>query len=162
MKKRLFSIIDNAHIKRKEKGLDKVLEIILNKKFKKHRNNHKIKHLYYKAFNEKDEIYSLGEKKDIIKVSDLLSRLTDEEALKLSERIIDNYKRKRKKLKIDFVEDVIEKKMTKEEVKKLRENLYNNINKIEGLLYQTKKEKNHIIDIYDKIINNNNYDNYYN
>ena len=52
--------------------------------------------------------------------------------------------------------------MTKEEVKKLRENLYNNINKIEGLLYQTKKEKNHIIDIYDKIINNNNYDNYYN
>ena len=162
MKKRLFSIIDNAHYKKKEKGLDKVLEIILNKKLKKRRNNHKIKNLYYKAFNEKDAVLSLGEKKDIIKVSDILSRLTDEEALKLSERIIDNYKRKRKKLKIDFVEDVIEKKMTKEEVKKLRENLYNNINKIEGLLYQTKKEKNHIIDIYDKIINNNNYDNYYN
>jgi len=159
MKKRLFSIIDNAHIKRKEKGLDKVLEIILNKKFKKHRNNHKIKHLYYKAFNEKDEIYSLGEKKDIIKVSDLLSRLTDEEALKLSERIIDSYKRKRKKLKINFIEDVIEKNMTKEEVKKSRENLFNNIMKIEGLLYQTKKEKNHIIDIYDKIIKNN-YDNF--
>ena len=162
MKKKLFSIIDNAHYKKKEKGLDKVLEIILNKKLKKRRNNHKIKNLYYKAFNEKDAVLSLGEKKDIIKVSDILSRLTDEEALKLSERIIDNYKRKRKKLKIDFVEDVIEKKMTKEEVKKLRENLYNNINKIEGLLYQTKKEKNHIIDIYDKIINNNNYDNYYN
>ena len=160
MKKKLFSIIDNAHYKKKEKGLDKVLEIILNKKLKKRKNNHKIKNLYYKAFNEKDAVLSLGEKKGIIKVSDILSRLTDEEALKLSERIIENYKRKRKKLKIDFAEDVIEKKMTKEEVKKARENLYNNINKIEGLLYQTQKEKNHLIDIYDKVINNN-YDNYY-
>ena len=154
MNKKLFRIINRSQVKRKEKPLDKVLEVILDKKMKKQKKKNDIKDLYIKASNDK-EVYKImnSEKAGILQMGDLITKISDEQALKLSERIIENYNIKEEKLEIGKINtpEFIKKKLIKE-AEISRKNMINNNRKLEKMRINIITKKDNLFKKYKRVL----------
>jgi hypothetical protein len=155
MNKKLFRIINRSQVKRKEKPLDKVLEVILDKKMKKQKKKNDIKDLYIKASDNK-EIYKImnSEKAGILQMGDLITKMSDEQALKLSERIIENYNIKEEKLEIGNklnIPEFIKKKLIKE-AEISRKNMINNNKKLKKMRINIITKKDNLFNQFKRVL----------
>ena len=155
MNKKLFRIINRSQVKRKEKPLDKVLEVILDKKMKKQKKKNDIKDLYIKASDNK-EIYKImnSEKAGILQMGDLITKISDEQALKLSERIIENYNIKEEKLEIGNklnIPEFIKKKLIKE-AEISRKNMINNNKKLKKMRINIINKKDNLFNQFKRVL----------
>ena len=154
LRNNLFKIIDKSQIKKKP-NIDIVLETILNKKIKDKKN--KIKNIYFKAVDEREIYKSLNKNKaKFLKVSDIINNMSNEEALKFSEHLMEHYHNKRAKLKLGgkYMPEAIKKKLKLKAIK-TRMNAEKNYKSIEKLGYNVNKEKSKLLEEYNKILNDN-------
>ena len=102
MNKKLFRISDKAELKKKQGPVvDKILEEIYDRKVKK-KKEFKTKELFLKTSNEKDIYTNMGkDKKDLLKMSEIVQNMSDEEALRFSENILEQYSFKENLLHLD-------------------------------------------------------------
>ena len=155
LKNNLFKIIDKSQIKKKP-NIDIVLETIFNKKIKNKKN--KIKNIFYKAVDEKEIYKSINKNKaNFLKVSDIINNMTNEEALKFSEHLMEHYQHKRAKIKLGgkYMPEAIKKKLKMKAIK-TRMNAENNYKNIIKMGYNVNKEKSKLLEEYNKILNDNN------
>ena len=154
MNKKLFRIINRSQVKRKEKPLDKVLEVILEKKMKKQKKKNDIKDLYVKASNDK-EVYKImnSEKAGILQMGDLITKISDEQALLLSERIIENYNVKEEQLEIGNrnIPEFIKKKLLKE-AEISRKNIINNNKKLKRMRINILNKKDNLFKEFKRVL----------
>ena len=156
MNKTLFKISDKSKLKKKESPfIDKVIENALSTRVKKKKQKDlKTKELFLKTSNEKD-IYSNMEhdKKELLKLSEMVQNMNDEEALRFSDKILKNYSYKGNLLHLENKKYM--KKRQKSENIQIRKVLEKNDLKLKRLIYHMNEEKNNLKVYYKKIFAKN-------
>lgn len=154
---RLFKIIDRANKTiKKEKQIDKVLEIILDKKLKK-KKRIKAKEIFVDAMDGRKLIEERNKLRFMMRFADLVKDMNDEMALNFTKHIID----KNSELKNDFILPEIEKfkKLKKlkylEKQRNIRDRLINKNSIIENRLILNEIEKENLYNRYENIFKKN-------
>ena len=154
---RLFKIIDKANKNiRKEKKIDKVLEIILDKKIKK-KKRIRAKDIFIDATNSKKLLEERNKIRFMMRFADLIKDMNDEIALNYTKQIIG----KNAKMTNEFIlPGLVEYKKLKkikyiENQKKIRNKLLNQINEIETKLIINGIEKDNLYNKYDSVLKKN-------
>ena len=155
---KLFKIIDrtNKEIK-KEKKLDEVLEVILNRKLIK-KKRIKAKEIYVDASDGKKLLEERNKLRFMMRFADLIKNMKDEIALKYTNNIID--KKKLKRIKEFNWADLTEYKKIreeryKEEQKAIRNRLMGKILDIEKKIKASEIEKDNLYTKYDAVFERN-------
>ena len=121
---------------------------------KKQKKKNDIKDLYIKASDNK-EIYKImnSEKAGILQMGDLITKISDEQALKLSERIIENYNIKEEKLEIGKINipEFIKKKLIKE-AEISRKNMINNNKKLKKMRINIITKKDNLFNQFKRVL----------
>ena len=154
---KLFKIIDrsNKNIKQ-EKQLDKVLEIILDKKLKK-KKRIKAKEIFVDAMDGRKLLEERNKLRFMMRFADLVKDMNDERALNFTKHIID----KNSELKNDFILPEIEKYKKLRQLKYLkkqrniRDRLIQKNEFIENKLILNKIEKDNLYTRYENIFKKN-------
>ena len=154
MNKTLFHISDKAiYKKKKEKTVDYVLETILDKKIKK-KKSFGTKQLYLKSSQNKDILNNMdSNKKDLLKLSDIVKNMNDENINKYSDKMEENYYKKQLKLNLGYGEipEIIKKKQERQ-----RKNIILRMEKfdlkVRRLLYNVDEEKIKLYKNFQKVL----------
>ena len=156
MNKTLFHISDKEKKKKKkEKTVDYVLETILDKKIKK-KKSFGTKQLYLKSSQNKDIYNNMdSNKKDLLKLSDIVKNMNDENINKYSDKMEENYYKKQLKLNLGYGEipEIIKKKQERQ-----RKNIILRMEKfdlkVRRLLYNVDEEKIKLYKNFQKVLFN--------
>ena len=155
---KLFKIIDRTNKKiKKEKKLDEVLEIILDRKFIK-KKRIKAKEIYIDASDGRKLMEERNRLRFMMRFADLIKNMKDEIALNYTKNLID----KNSRLKNEFnLADLTEYKKIKEErykehQKMIRDRLMRKIVEIEGKIKLSEIEKDNLYNKYEIIFKKNN------
>ena len=155
---KLFKIIDKTNKKiKKEKKLDDVLEVILNRKFIK-KKRIKAKEIYIDASDGKKLMEERNKLRFMMRFADLIKNMKDEIALKYANNIID--KKKLKRIKEFNWSDLTEYKKRKDELykeqqKATRNRLMGKILEIEKRIKASEIEKDNLYNKYDTVFEKN-------
>ena len=155
---KLFKIIDRTNKKiKKEKKLDDVLEVILNRKFIK-KKRIKAKEIYVDASDGKKLMEERNRLRFMMRFADLIKNMKDEIALKYTNNIID--KKKLKRIKEFNWADLTEYKKRKEERHREEQNAIRNrltgkILEIEKKIKASEIEKDNLYIKYDTVFEKN-------
>ena len=155
---KLFKIIDSTNNKiKKEKKLDDVLEVILNRKIIK-KKKIKAKEIYVDASDGKKLMEERNRLRFMMRFADLIKNMKDEIALKYTNNIID--KKKLKRIKEFNWSDLTEYKKRKEErhkeeQKAIRNRLVGKILEIEKRIKASEIEKDNLYTKYDTVFERN-------
>ena len=155
---KLFKIIDKTNKKiKKEKKLDDVLEVILNRKFIK-KKRIKAKEIYIDASDGKKLMEERNKLRFMMRFADLIKNMKDEIALKYANNIID--KKKLKRIKEFNLLDLTEYKKRKDELykeqqKATRNRLMGKILEIEKRIKASEIEKDNLYNKYDTVFEKN-------
>jgi len=155
---KLFKIIDRTNKKiKKEKKLDDVLEVILNRKFIKQKRI-KAKEIYVDASDGKKLMEERNRLRFMMRFADLIKNMKDEIALKYTNNIID--KKKLKRIKEFNWADLTEYKKRKEERHREEQNAIRNrltgkILEIEKKIKASEIEKDNLYIKYDTVFEKN-------
>ena len=155
---KLFKIIDRTNVKiKKEKKLDDVLEVILNRKLIK-KKRIKAKEIYVDASDGKKLMEERNRLRFMMRFADLIKNMKDEIALKYTNNIID--KNKSKRIKEFNWADLTEYKKRreeryKEEQKAIRNRLMDKILEIEKRIKTSEIEKDNLYIKYDSVFEKN-------
>ena len=155
---KLFKIIDRTNKKiKKEKKLDEVLEVILDRKFIK-KKRIKAKEIYVDASDGKKLMEERNRLRFMMRFADLIKNMKDEIALKYTNNIID--KKKLKRIKEFNWADLTEYKKRreqryKEERMAIRNRLMGKILEIEKRIKASEIEKDNLYTKYDSVFEKN-------
>ena len=155
---KLFKIIDRTNNKiKKEKKLDDVLEVILNRKIIK-KKKIKAKEIYIDASDGKKLMEERNRLRFMMRFADLIKNMKDEIALKYTNNLID--KKKLKRIKEFNWSDLTEYKKRKEErhkeeQKAIRKRLIGKILEIEKRIKASEIEKDNLYIKYDTVFEKN-------
>ena len=155
---KLFKIIDRTNKKiKKEKKLDDVLEVILNRKIVKQKRI-KAKEIYVDASDGKKLLEERNKLRFMMRFADLIKNMKDEIALKYTNNIID--KKKLKRIKEFNWADLTEYKKRKEERRKeeqmaIRNRLTDKILEIEKRIKTSEIEKDNLYIKYETVFERN-------
>ena len=155
---KLFKIIDKTNKKiKKEKKLDEVLEVILDRKFIK-KKRIKAREIYVDASDGKKLMEERNRLRFMMRFADLIKNMKDEIALKYTNNIID--KKKLKRIKEFNWADLTEYKKRKEqrykeEQKAIRNRLMGKILEIEKRIKASEIEKDNLYTKYDTVFEKN-------
>ena len=155
---KLFKIIDSTNKKiKKEKKLDEVLEVILDRKFIK-KKRIKAKEIYVDAMDGKKLMEERNRLRFMMRFADLIKNMKDEIALKYTNNIIDKKKLKRNK-EFNWADLTEYKKIReeryKEEQKAIRNRLMGKIVDIEKRIKASEIEKDNLYTKYDAVFERN-------
>ena len=154
---RLFKIIDRTNKKiKKEKKLDDVLEIILNKKFIK-KKRIKAKEIYIDAIDTKKLAEERNRLRFMMRFADLIKNMKDEIALNYTKNIMENKpKRKNEFNLVDLTEyKKMKEERYKEEQKMIRNRLWKKIIEIEKRIKSSEIEKDNLYSKYENVFEKN-------
>ncbi len=152
MNKKLFRISDKAELKKK-KGpfVDKIIEEIFDRKLKK-KKEFKTKELFLKTSNEKDIYTNMGkDKKDLLKISEIVKNMNDEEALRFSENILEQYTFKENVLNLDNESNYFQ-KMKLANNDKIKKKIEKKNTQLKKLFYNIDEQKNKLYIGYNKVL----------
>ena len=154
MNKKLFRISDKAELKKKQGPVvDKILEEIYDRKVKK-KKEFKTKELFLKTSNENDIYANMGkDKKDLIKMSEIVKNMSDEEALRFSENILEQYSFKENVLNLDNENYFQRNKLANND--KIKKKIEKNNKKLKKLFYRIDDKRNKLYIIYNRMLSNN-------
>ena len=154
---RLFKIIDRANKKvRKEKQIDKVLEIILDKKLKK-KKRIKAKDMFIDAANSKKLLEERNKLRFMMRFADLIKDMNDEIALNYTKYIIESNTKLSNEFNMPGLAEFKRLKKLKyiETQNNIRNRMLNNINAIETKLIINEIEKDNLYTKYENIFKKN-------
>lgn len=153
---KLFKIIDRTNKKiKKEKKLDDVLEVILNRKFIK-KKRIKAKEIYVDAIDTKKLAEERNRLRFMMRFADLIKNMKDEIALNYTKNIIDNKKRKNEFNLADLTEyKKMKEERYKEEQKIIRNRLWRKIIEIEKRIKSSEIEKDNLYSKYENVFEKN-------
>lgn len=153
---KLFKIIDRTNKKiKKEKKLDDVLEVILNRKFIK-KKRIKAKEIYVDAIDTKKLAEERNRLRFMMRFADLIKNMKDEIALNYTKNIIDNKKRKNEFNLADLTEyKKMKEERYKEEQKMIRNRLWRKIIEIEKRIKSSEIEKDNLYSKYENVFEKN-------
>ena len=153
---KLFKIIDRTNKKiKKEKKLDDVLEVILNRKFIK-KKRIKAKEIYVDAIDTKKLAEERNRLRFMMRFADLIKNMKDEIALNYTKNIIDNKKRKNEFNLADLTEyKKMKEERYKEEQKIIRNRLWRKIIEIEKGIKSCEIEKDNLYSKYENVFEKN-------
>ena len=156
LKNKLFKIIDRTNKKiKKEKKLDDVLEVILNRKFIK-KKRIKAKEIYVDAIDTKKLAEERNRLRFMMRFADLIKNMKDEIALNYTKNIIDNKKRKNEFNLADLTEyKKMKEERYKEEQKMIRNRLWRKIIEIEKRIKSSEIEKDNLYSKYENVFEKN-------
>ena len=154
---KLFKIIDRTNKKiKKEKKLDDVLEVILNKKLIK-KKRIKAKEIYIDAIDTKKLAEERNRLRFMMRFADLIKNMKDEIALNYTKNIID--KKSKRKNEFNLVDLAEYKKRKeeryKEEQKMIRNRLWRKIIEIEKKIKSSEIEKDILYSKYENVFEKN-------
>jgi hypothetical protein len=155
---KLFQIIDRTNKKlKKEKKLDDVLEVILNRKIVKQKRI-KAKEIYVDASDGKKLMEERNKLRFMMRFADLIKNMKDEIALKYTNNIIDKKKLKRNK-EFNWADLTEYKKIReerhREEQNAIRNRLKGKILEIEKRIKTSEIEKDNLYIKYDTVFEKN-------
>lgn len=155
LEKRLFKLIDDSNIERKDffnQAKDKDLEEILELKVKKKNRKGEAKEMFIQAIKLKDDYTQMDrDKAEMLKLSDEITRMSDEAALLFADRITDAYYKKSDRIEDNeyklnpFIE-----KQKKLKVFKLRNKMNLGLIKMKKLSFNLDFEKSNLKSKYPK------------
>ena len=153
---KLFKIIDRTNKKiKKEKKLDDVLEVILNRKFIK-KKRIKANEIYVDAIDTKKLAEERTRLRFMMRFADLIKNMKDEIALNYTKNIIDNKKRKNEFNLADLTEyKKMKEERYKEEQKIIRNRLWRKIIEIEKRIKSSEIEKDNLYSKYENVFEKN-------
>ncbi len=154
---KLFKIIDRANFTvKKEKQIDKVLEIILEKKIIKKKKT-KAKEIFVDASDGKKLLDERNKLRFMMRFADLIKDMNDEMALNLTKNIIENNEILKKEFILPELTEY--KKLRKlkylERQKNIRKRLLQKIGEIETQFLINEIEKDNLYTKYEKIFQKN-------
>ena len=156
MNKKLFRISDKADLKKNQGPVvDKIIEEVFDKKLKKKKKFFGTKELFLKTSNEKDIYTNMGkDKKDLLKMSEIVQNMSDEEALRFSENILEQYSFKENLLHLDEENNIIQRNKFKNN-DKIKKKLEKNNRKLKKLFYNIDEKRNKLYIVYNRILSKN-------
>jgi len=154
---KLFKIIDRTNKKiKKEKKLDDVLEVILNRKFIK-KKRIKAKEIYIDAIDTKKLAEERNRLRFMMRFADLIKNMKDEIALNYTKNLIDNKPKRKNEFNLaDLTEyKKMKEERYKEEQKMIRNRLWKKIIEIEKRIKSSEIEKDNLYSKYENVFEKN-------
>ena len=154
---RLFKIIDRTNKKiKKEKKLDDVLEVILNRKFIK-KKRIKAKEIYIDAIDTKKLAEERNRLRFMMRFADLIKNMKDEIALNYTKNLIDNKPKRKNEFNLaDLTEyKKMKEERYREEQKMIRNRLWKKIIEIEKRIKSSEIEKDNLYSKYENVFEKN-------
>ena len=154
---RLFKIIDRTNKKiKKEKKLDDVLEVILNKKLIK-KKRIKAKEIYIDAIDTKKLDEERNRLRFMMRFADLIKNMKDEIALNYTKNLIDNKSKRKNEFNLVDLTEYKKRKEERyrEEQKMIRNRLWSKIVEIEKRIKSSEIEKDILYSKYENVFEKN-------
>ena len=154
---KLFKIIDKANKKiKKEKQIDKVLEIILDRKLKKNKKI-KAKQIYIDAMDGKKLLEERNKLRFMMRFADLIKNMKDEIALNYTKNILDNNAKLQNEFNIPELAEYrrLKKEKNLEKHRNMRNRLMSKNAEIEMRIKANEIEKDILYNRYENIFKKN-------
>jgi len=154
---KLFKIIDKANKKiKKEKQIDKVLEIILDRKLKKNKKI-KAKQIYIDAMDGKKLLEERNKLRFMMRFADLIKNVKDEIALNYTKNILDNNAKLQNEFNIPELAEYrrLKKEKNLEKHRNMRNRLMSKNAEIEMRIKANEIEKDILYNKYENIFKKN-------
>ena len=154
---KLFKIIDRTNKKiKKEKKLDEVLEVILNRKFIK-KKRIKAKDIYVDAIDTKKLVEERNRLRFMMRFADLIKNMKDEIALNYTKNLIDNKPKKKNEFNLADLTEYrkMKEERYKEQQKMIRSRLWEKIVEIEKRIKSGEIEKDNLYSKYENVLEKN-------
>ena len=94
------------------------------------------------------------DKKDLLKMSEIVQNMSDEEALRFSENILEQYSFKENLLNLDEENNIIQRNKFKNN-DKIKKKLEKNNRKLKKLFYNIDEKRNKLYIVYNRILSKN-------